>query len=260
MDKAQGERKASRDAERKAAMLKGMGPELLSVTVTPEAPKLEDSVEVEHELSDSSGEVTLRHRWYVNDQVVLGVERPGADVKALRARKGDRIVAEVIATDSEKREDSVKSAAVRVANTPPEITSNLSWGYGLTGSTVKAEDVDGDPLKWTLEGGVPGASISGAGRLRIDQVDVEKDFDGELVVVATDPDGGRAELHVPVRINGAKAATREEVEQKEVKYKTYQQATEEELVKATEKAAEAISNMSPAEFEKYVREREARGE
>ena len=120
--------------------------------------------------------------------------------------------------------------------------------------TLKAKDADGDSVTWAIDGGPPGVTISADGRVRVVQVELTKDYDGEVVISATDPDGARAELHVPVKINAAVAEVK--AERSTTKVHTRQTMTAAEFEKINLDNLKKVEDMSAAEFEAYTKQQE----
>jgi hypothetical protein len=134
--------------------------------------------------------------------------------------------------------------------------SDVRNASGLDGLKLKASDPDRDSLRWSVEGGPPGISIEPNGRIRVRAVDLKEAFSGEVVFVAEDRDGARAELHIPVAVNAATEATTEVTEVKTIKRR--EQVSESEFEKANLDAGDRIEKMSPEEFDRYIREQERR--
>tara|TARA_Y100001968_G_scaffold325035_1_gene365612 strand:+ start:134 stop:1024 length:891 start_codon:yes stop_codon:yes gene_type:complete len=225
--------------------------------IEPATPTVEDSLVAVAPLVagvDSFAEVS--YSWYVNGRRVSGVTRDRLKPGAGGFQRGDTVYfsARVENVDGQYIEESSK--VVEIGNAKPIMLSDVRQARGLHGVRLKAEDPDGDELTWSVEGGPPGVSIDARGRIRVKQVNLQEKFSGEVVFVAEDPEGARAELHIPVSVN---AATEARVEEREVtRVKRREEATEAEFEKANLEAGDRIEKMSPEEFERYIREQERR--
>lgn len=227
------------------------------VVISPKLPTIEDSLEAIAPLpagSDSFSEVSFV--WYVNGARVSGVTRSVLKPAAGRFVSGDTVYVVARIENIEGHAAEGTSKAIEIVNAKPVMLSDVRNASGLNGLRLKAEDPDGDKLRWSVEDGPPGISIEPNGRIRVRAVDLKKAFSGEVVFVAEDPDGARAELHIPVAVNAATEGTREASEVKTVKHR--QDVSEAEFEKANLDAGDRIEKMSPEEFDRYIREQERR--
>ena len=227
------------------------------VTILPKAPNVEDSLEAVAPLaegSDSFSEVSFA--WYVNGTRVSGVTRGVLKAGAGRFERGDTVYVVARVENLEGHAAEGTSRTIEIVNAKPVMLSNVRNARGLQGVRLEASDPDGDKLTWSVEGGPPGISIEQSGHIRVRNVDLKEAFSGEVVFVAEDRDGARAELHIPVAVNAATAATTEVTEVKTIKHR--EQVTESEFEKANLEAGDRIEKMSPEEFDRYIREQERR--
>ena len=227
------------------------------VVVSPKLPTVEDTLEAIAPLpegSDSFSEVSFT--WYVNGVRVSGVTRSLLKPGAGGFRSGDTVYVVARIENLEGHSAEGTSKTIEIVNAKPVMLSDVRNASGLNGLRLKAEDPDGDKLRWSVEAGPPGISIEPNGRIRVRAVDLKKAFSGEVVFVAEDPDGARAELHIPVAVNAATEGTREVREVKTVKHR--QDVSESDFEKANLDAGDRIEKMSPEEFDRYIREQERR--
>jgi len=247
---------ASRRADVEAEGARGRGGEgpafAKAVTLEPQKPTVEDTLVATVELEAPISPFTeVKYSWYVNDRRVSGVT--GARLQCDgRFQRGDMVHFVAKATDEEQRSAEVQSRSVQVGNSKPFVTTDLRKVYGLHGVRLSAQDPDGDTLTWSVGSGPPGISISASGMVRLKQVDIDEEFSGEVVFVAEDPEGARAELHIPVNVNAAREAKVDVKEQKTVRHRG--DVSDAEFERASLEAGEAIEKMSPEEFEKYVKQ------
>jgi len=227
------------------------------VVIAPKLPTVEDTLEAIAPLpesSDSFSEVSFT--WYVNGTRVSGVTRNLLKPAAGRFVSGDTVYVVARIENLEGHSAEGTSKTIEIVNAKPVMLSDVRNASGLNGLRLKAEDPDGDKLRWSVEAGPPGISIEPNGRIRVRAVDLKEAFSGEVVFVAEDPDGARAELHIPVAVNAAREGTTEVREVKTIKHR--KDVSEAEFEKANLDAGDRIEKMSPEEFDRYIREQERR--
>jgi len=207
-------------------------------------------------VTGTSGFVEIDYSWYRNGREVAGARNTILSLDRARARKGDVLEAVAEAMDQHGRRAEIRSKKVIVQNSPPVFVSTPRNSHGLDGLVMRAEDPDGDPVSWSLGESPPGVTIDRSGRIRVQRVDLVEAYSGEVVVVASDPDGARAELHIPVEINAA----REEVVGKKTLSSDRNRAnmTDEEYERVNLENLERIEKMSAEEFKKHAQEQEER--
>lgn len=243
--------------ERFAEQRAGVGPvmQFESVVLGPEEPVVDDTLEVNAKLKPGASPFTeVDFTWYVNGRDLLGVSNDTLDKKKGRFKKFDRIKVVATATDEKGGMTQMASEEILIVNSMPSIVTDISGESGLNGLRLKAEDPDGDALSWSVLEGPPGVTIDRRGTLRVDMRDLAEAYNGEVVVAAEDPDGGRAELHIPVNVNAAEAGrTDEEVVSEK---RSRMDGTLEDYAKAQEDATSKIDTMTPEEFDKYMDDQE----
>lgn len=166
-------------------------PRVTSVDVTPNFPKIGDTLKITTTAKDPDGdEVTFIYQWFKNEELLPEETSEALSLKGFK--RGDRIMLNVIPYDN-KEKGSPGVMKVTVGNTSPEITSspnesrfeNRRFTY-----QVKASDADNDALTYSLKAAPQGMTIDKAtGLLRWD---VPSDFRGKasVTVSVTDNQGG----------------------------------------------------------------------
>jgi len=166
-------------------------PRVTSVDVTPNFPKIGDTLKITATAIDPDGdEVTFIYQWFKNEELL---PEETSDTLSLKGyQRGDRIMLNVIPYDG-KEKGSPGLMKVTVGNISPEITStpnesrfeNRRFTY-----QVKATDSENDPLAYSLKAAPAGMTIDKATGLI--QWDVPPDFRGKasVTVSVTDNQGG----------------------------------------------------------------------
>ncbi len=226
-----------------------------ALRIDPEEPTvvstLRSSVEFRHS-SDSYADYDIT--WFVNDVERVGIRSETLNAKSGRFKKGDVVRFSVSTLTPDGSLLKADSKKVFIGNATPEIVSRAASGRGIDGLSLEAKDADGDSVTWAIKDGPPGVTISADGRVRVSQVDLAEDYDGEVVISATDPGGASAELHVPVKINAAVAEVK--AERTITRAHTRQTMTADEFEKANLDNLNKVENMSVDEFEAYTKQQE----
>lgn len=143
-------------------------PTLKGVAITPSGDvRAGDLLAADPLADDPDGDrVEFQVRWRVDGEV----RGEGTSFSTEGLTRGDRVVAEVVASDGSLETRPVQSGAVTLGNTPPKITA-LPGRRVDEGSFVydfEAEDPDGDRnLRYWLEAGPEGMSLDPiSGQLR----------------------------------------------------------------------------------------------
>ncbi len=166
-------------------------PVVTSVDVTPNFPKIGDTLKITATATDPDGdEVTFIYQWFKNEELL---PEETSDTLSLKGyKRGDRIMLNVIPYDG-KEKGSPGLMKVPVGNTSPEITSNPNesrFENRRFAYQVKATDSENDPLAYSLKAAPAGMSIDKSTGLI--QWDVPPDFRGKasVIVSVTDNQGG----------------------------------------------------------------------
>lgn len=225
------------------------------VSIRPAKPTVASTLVAEIEVKQSPGYADYDIRWFVNDSERLGMRGKELDARQGHFKRGDAVRFSVSGLGPTGVIIEAASQAVLIENAIPTITTDATNKRGIDGLLLKAEDADGDKIAWSVQEGPPGVSIDPTGRVHVAQVDLDKDFDGEVVIAATDTVGAKAEYHVPVKIN---AARQEKVGERQVTVvRTRDNMDSKEYADANLKNLDKIEGMSAEEFERYTKEQEA---
>jgi len=229
------------------------------VRIDPDEPTVTSTLRAEVEFRHSpEARVDYDITWYVNDVERVGVHSMSLQSVAGRFKKGDIVRFSVSSLTPNGVLVEASSKKVYIANSTPEIVTRASGRVGLDGLQLKAEDADGDPVVWAIKQGPPGVSVGADGRVRVVQVDLKADYDGEVVITATDADGARAEFHTPVKINAA--VTEKKAERTVTRVHTRQTMSASQFEKANLDNLDRVEGMSVAEFEAYTKQQEEAAE
>jgi hypothetical protein len=132
-------------------------PSISSVEIMPEVALPDDEVEAVAEVNDSDDDsVAIRYLWIVNGEASEETSSNLFSTQGLK--RGDRLVVRATPEDSDSQGEPASSAEVSLQNRPPTIASQPPGNLVATGKyryPVKAEDRDGDPLQFRLEGSPP---------------------------------------------------------------------------------------------------------
>lgn len=140
-------------------------PKLSRVTVMPDTAADASSLLASVECADQDGDVpTFDYRWFRNGEVVNGAS--GANLPLASLKRGDRVVAEVIAHDDASASVPLRSDPYAFDNQPPRFTSqpkapradDQTFQYQAV-----ATDLDGDPLRYELVSGPDGMRVEAGG-------------------------------------------------------------------------------------------------
>ncbi|MGQ9655232.1 MAG: putative Ig domain-containing protein [Thermodesulfobacteriota bacterium] len=198
-----------KEVSSRPVVVKNRVPTVKRIQITPYPAFPGDELEAEVEAEDPDGDrVEVRYSWMVNGELVEG--ESSARFSTERLRRGDRVLAQVVAEDSEQSGTPVSSQEVVLENRPPRFVSQPPENLVAPGHyryEVKAEDPDGDRLEFRLEGPVPEG-------MRIDPVtgilewDFETPPEGSVSVDirVSDGQGGEARQSYDFRV-GASAAS-----------------------------------------------------
>jgi hypothetical protein len=160
-----------------------------------------DPIEASPLASDPDGDVlTYSYRWYVNEKPTQQSENR-FDTTDLK--RGDRVHVEVVARDDSDQTKPVRSASVRVGNTPPRIlgvppVENVNGEFRYA---FRADDPDGDRgLRFRLAKAPAGMTIDsdkGTARWRPDATQAGTH---PVEVVVEDAYGDGSALHFEVTV------------------------------------------------------------
>ena len=170
------------------------------IAAAPSVPAAEARVQV----IDADGDVpTFTFRWFKNGKEIDGAK--AATLPLEHVDRGDQLIVEVVAHDEVSASTPVRSNTVVVENRPPQFTStpgapqqaDIAFQY-----QAKAEDPDGDAVRYELVSGPLGMSISSEGNLSW-QLPQGDQHQGDFLVKirALDPNGGEARQDFSIHLD-----------------------------------------------------------
>jgi len=229
-----------------------------TVTLSPEAPKMDvEEFQVRSTLQPGASPFTeVEFEWSVGGKQLVGYKRPKLAAREGKWTPGDTIEVVAVATDETGRTVRSQAAKVVIGNSTPVITTNLRNIRYLNGTRLEATDDDGDEITWSVEGDPPGVTITRDGVIKQRNVQMDKDWSGEAVFVATDPYGARSEIHIPMSVNAAKEGEVKDAGQKE-EAASYRRLTDEELDRAAEEDGLRFEKMTDEEVNAELDRRDA---
>jgi hypothetical protein len=184
-----------------AAIVVNSAPVVSSVTLSPAAPRTNDTLTATAIASDADGDpLTYAFTWKVDGAVRATVTGPNASstFDLALAENGDRgqtVRVEVVASDGALSSAAVSTSAV-VVNTPPAITVALSdatpQSHDVLVATAGAQDADHDPLTLTYAWSVNGAVVQTGGSNIFDLSIKGHGDNGDVVVVTVTASDGAA--------------------------------------------------------------------
>jgi hypothetical protein len=162
------------------------------VEINPGRPTSSDTLEAVVSGKDrDDDQLMYAYSWAVNGEKVIGENGPSLDKRYFR--RGDRVKVSVTAYDGTDWGKEVAAPGVTIRNSPPTIVSTPPERLesDLYRYAVKADDADGDSLRFSLQGNVPpGMRIDAATGVVEWKVVVPKEATTwEYEVVAQDPEG-----------------------------------------------------------------------
>ena len=187
--------------------VKGEGAVFESSSVTvPNAPPVIRSVALEQEITSAGSrllarveafdadqdDIQFQFRWLRNDKVVL--EGAESTVVLSELAQSDIVAVEAIPYDHDGAGKSLRAAPLVVGNNPPKILSvpmMMSSGE-LYEYAVRAEDPDGDPVSFDLEGGPSGMTIDRAAGQVVWRPGAGISGTHHVKIIAADGKGARA--------------------------------------------------------------------
>jgi hypothetical protein len=139
--------------------------------------------------------MTYTYEWIVNGETVVGPEGPSLANRYFR--RGDKVQVAATAFDGTDWGHPNTSIPVIIQNSPPMIVSKLPAqleGGATYRYEIKAEDVDGDTLRYSLQGEPPEGMVidSKTGVVEWQVVVPAKPVTYEYEVVVEDPEGAKS--------------------------------------------------------------------
>jgi hypothetical protein len=141
-----------------------------------------------------SDNLSFVYQWMVNGEPVVGQDEQF--LATSHFRRGDQVQVAVTPYDGEEFGMTLRSAPIVVGNSSPEIVSDppAHLEDGTFRYAVQTVDVDGDPVKFSLEGETPaGLEIDPAtGLIQWKPVMPKSEMTYVFKVVAEDPEGAKS--------------------------------------------------------------------
>lgn len=145
---------------RATVRVRNRAPDLEAVHFEPRGPVPGGQrIAVRPQARDVDGDrIRFEYRWTVNGE---RADERGDVFDTAGLKRGDAITVTVIATDGDGSSDPIRTPEIHIANGSPHITSQPTEpsGDGLFTYRVKAEDPDGDRLRFSLDAPPPGMQI-----------------------------------------------------------------------------------------------------
>ncbi len=197
---------AAKDTGHKPVLDVNRAPVILSIELEPAAPRTLDDIEVRVKAEDPDRDyIRYEYTWLVNQQELRGLRQP--KLSHTNFAKGDMVQLKVVATDRDLETEGLSPVLV-VRNTPPEIVSQAGSLRSIDGYRVQAQDIDGDPLSFRLEGQPDGMSIDGSsGKLSYSGSETAKAGAYQVQVIVEDPDKGSAKWSFGITVAAGSVGT-----------------------------------------------------
>jgi len=138
--------------------------------------------------------------WTVNGEKIFGEK--SVQLQSIKAKKDDVIECHLLLSDGEKEQEKV--IRTKVKNSHPTWKEDPRAFTDLNGHIVQAEDLDGDVLKYTLQGGPKGMTISQTGRIEYRPSIYEPGGEYQIAVMAEDPDGALVRWDFSISLDAGK--------------------------------------------------------
>lgn len=185
---------------------------IVKVSVAPANPTAADTLTAVVEATGDLGpSPRYDYVWEIDGSEVTGAisER----LEAGRAKRGHKVSVRVTLSGSEPELTS-QSGAITIANQPPRLLSDATDLAFVDGYMLKAEDPDGEPLTWRLEGGPEGMSIDRRGILHYTGSADEKGGTYKVKIFAEDTGRDFVAINLPLTLTPGSAAVRKAAEEK----------------------------------------------
>ena len=180
-------------------------PRIRTIDLAPTRPTTRDPVQVRASAEDlDQDNLDTDYLWVINGQ-----ERPDLSTSLLGADhydKGDKLQVRVTVSDGETEVEQL-SPEITVVNSPPEFVGDPRATGQLDGMTLRAEDPDGDELRFSISGAPAGMTIDEQrGRIEYKGTEEEEGGTYEISITVDDRDGGTAQWSFEVEVSPGSAA------------------------------------------------------
>jgi hypothetical protein len=169
-------------------------PVVKRVSITPKPATSSDTLQAMAETVDRDGDqLNVIYEWTVDDETIIGQE--GSSLANDYFRRGSKVQVAATSTDGDDEGNTRVSDVLVILNGAPQIVSQPPERpeAGVYRYVVQAEDPDGDPLRFSLEG-VPPAGMeidSETGVVQWQVVAPEEEVAYQFEVVSEDPEGAK---------------------------------------------------------------------
>lgn len=174
-------------------------PSIISVTVVPEKPTIENELSLSIQSKDSKGDpISYRYQWIKNEEEIIGENQ--SVLKRGNFRKGDLIRVRVTPSDGKLTGAPFLSSAVKIHNTPPAVQEvwiepNVACVTDNLKAKVKGSDPEGDFVYYNYQWEKNGSVLLDEGKETLAKGRFKK---GDSIVVIVTPDD-RDALGTPKR-------------------------------------------------------------
>ena len=182
-------------------------PVVAHLAIEPESVYPGVRVQARADISDVDRDlIRVSYRWWKNDTLVQ--EGDEAELDTAGYSRGDTLFVEAVPFDGAQKGTAVRSAPIRLGNTPPRIVSapaksivNNRYDY-----QVEATDADSDAITFSLETAPPGMTIDAhkgslSWQIPPDQIGVHK-----VRILAKDSQGAIAFQEFELNLTSARPA------------------------------------------------------
>jgi hypothetical protein len=183
-----------KEASSTPVRIRNSPPAITSVSIAPELPRKNSTLEARVEASDPEGDtIAFSYQWVKNGEELIGETSETLTDSTLK--KGDTVSLRVTPYDTKSTGEEVVSQEIVILNSAPVITSSpkaQKMKSTLYGYQVVAEDPDGDPIIFSLSPSSPqGMTIDS--RTGLIQWKVGRNDAGThtIEIIAADDDEGR---------------------------------------------------------------------
>ncbi len=186
-----------------AVVIGNTPPVVRRISITPNAATSSDALLAEARLYDrDSDQLSVIYEWLVDDETIVG--QIGPSLTSRHFRRGSRVQVAATPFDGTDQGNTKRSNVLIILNSAPRIISDPPERAegGVYRYAVRAEDPDGDPLRFSLGGQPPtGMEIDGkTGVVTWQVVVVEKEATYDYEVVAEDPQGAKSIQTIPMHV------------------------------------------------------------
>ena len=198
-----GEDDATEGAEAGPAGGGNRAPIVRKITISPTKPSKLSTMTVKVNATDpEGGDLRYTYHWKVNGSEVFGHDSP--DFELADYRRDDSVEVKIVVSDG-MSEVVGESEVYTVGNADPQFEKVPGPDDRFDGLHLRAEDPDGDDLRWRLEGAPAGASVDSQGYLHYTGTKDDKGGSYTVKVIAEDGKGGKATVELPLTVTAGSA-------------------------------------------------------